>query len=185
MPLKGWRPTEEQRARMSTSHVGKPGRPHTEESKRRISEAKLGTVCTEETQAKLRTARVGKRPALGMTHSEESRAKMSDARRGQPLSEDHKKHIGEAVSKVARRNWSGGVNGDLYADFLCPLGYRREFCVQWGKRPGEKHLLDFALVEAKVNIELDGKWHKSTTEQDAVRDSRLKALGWKIIRIRT
>ena len=64
---------------------------------------------------------------------------------------------------------------EAYASILVPCGYKREFWV-------EKYRLDFAHPYAKVNIELDGPWHYPNL--DAERDAFLRALGWRIIRIR-
>lgn len=47
--------------------------------------------------------------------------------------------------------------------------------------------LDFALVEEKIDIEIDGDQHyldKRITKSDKRRDEYLKNLGWKVIRIR-
>jgi hypothetical protein len=80
-------------------------------------------------------------------------------------------------------HWRGGATGDLFAAFLCPAGYVREYWIRWGSGRNDHYKVDFAHPEAKVNIELDGPFHHTTPADDALRDSRLRALGWKIIRI--
>lgn len=105
-----------------------------------------------------------------------------------PLSESHKAKLAE----VAQRNWEGGTTGDAYAVVLCPIGFIREHHVHYGDyviRTGfglrrKSFNLDFAHVEGKVNIELDGPRHKSTPAEDAARDAILRSLGWRIIRIK-
>jgi very-short-patch-repair endonuclease len=44
--------------------------------------------------------------------------------------------------------------------------------------------MDFAHIEGKIDIELDGLGHKASSEEDAVRDKILRLYGWKIIRIK-
>lgn len=69
------------------------GRQHTEETRRKMSEAKKGYVPTEETKKKLSEALTGR------NLSEEHKRKLSESHKGKsygPLSEEHKKAIGEA-----------------------------------------------------------------------------------------
>lgn len=72
-----------------------------------------------------------------------------------------------------------------YAALLVPLGYVMDSYFVNGPRPGRAtYKLDFALVDAKVNIELDGSSHKGARlERDARRDTWLRSLGWHVIRI--
>lgn len=55
------------------------------------------------------------------------------------------------------------------------------------ERPGEKPwLIDFALPTAKIGLEVDGEyWHGAAHHKanDAVRDDRLRKMGWKVLRI--
>ena len=80
-----------------------------------------------------------------------------------------------------RLGWTGGRVGNEFASVLCPVGYVREFQVNWGSGHAAHYKLDFAHPQAKVNIELDGPYHYGV--EDDVRDARLRALGWKVIRI--
>jgi very-short-patch-repair endonuclease len=83
-------------------------------------------------------------------------------------------------SQLQRRD-----TGAAYAAVLCPAGYVRELQVRCGPQwPADSRKLDFAHVESKTNIELDGPYHYHTKEEDAQRDSELRALGWRVIRIR-
>jgi very-short-patch-repair endonuclease len=45
----------------------------------------------------------------------------------------------------------------------------------------QSYHLDFAHVEGKVNIELDGPCHDHSKNEE--RDTFLRTLGWKVIRI--
>lgn len=106
------------------------------------------------------------------------RQKTSNALKGMKQSADHKK----ALALVAVFNFQGGQTAKDFADVLCPVGFVREHRIAL---EGQKHYrLDFAHVEAKVCIELDGPFHKTKPEDDLTRDTYLKSLGWKVIRIK-
>lgn len=79
----------------------------------------------------------------------------------------------------------GGRTGDDFAAVLCPVGFVREHRIFYTSYPQRRYYqLDFAHVEAKVNIELDGPYHLSSEEDDKLRDTLLRSKGWKVIRIR-
>jgi hypothetical protein len=113
---------------------------------------------------------------------------ISEGRKGMVFSEEHRTKLGE----IAAYNWMGGSTGEDFAAVLCPAGFVREhrihygdYVVKTGFGPRRKIFnLDFAHVEGKINIELDGSRHKTTAEEDAVRDIILRGLGWRIIRIK-
>lgn len=130
---------------------------------------------------------------------------ISRAKQGQKFSEEHKRNLSEAqrrrfqdpvqreyLSKkltgckpppgAGARNWSGGKQGDEYEKILAPAGYVRESKVYYSGQRGVHFNLDFAHLEAKVNIEIDGPFHDDTG--DVVRDAVLRSLGWKVIRIK-
>ena len=137
---------------------------------------------TEETSARLSASH------LGLKDLPETRLRKSTAAKGKPKSEIHKANLG----KVAARSWRGGQIAENFAAILCPAGFIREYQVFYGEQTRktgfgfrrENFQLDFAHVEGKVNIELDGPGHKTMPEEDALRDSILCTLGWRIIRIR-
>tara|TARA_R100000008_G_C3541647_1_gene145099 strand:- start:71 stop:859 length:789 start_codon:yes stop_codon:yes gene_type:complete len=88
--------------------------PHTEESKRKMREARLGTKHTEEIKRKMSEARLGEKNnfygkkhteeskrkmreyKLGTKHTEESKIKMREAKLGTKLTEETKRKISEA-----------------------------------------------------------------------------------------
>ena len=65
------------------------GRKHSEATKAKLREIKLGNKLSEEHKEKIRVA------GLGKTHSEETKLKMSKAQTGKVFTEEHKKHISE------------------------------------------------------------------------------------------
>lgn len=73
-----------------------------------------------------------------------------------------------------------------FDSLLRPLGYEREFIVRWNAA-GSLYRLDFAHPDARVNIELDGPCHRanrSAQSRDARRDARLRAIGWRVVRVK-
>lgn len=68
------------------------------------------------------------------------------------------------------------------AEFLCLAGYVRQLNVRWDSA-GSIYRLDFAHTKRKLNVEIETPGRRTTTEKDAIRDKRLAAKKWKIIRI--
>jgi group I intron endonuclease len=96
--------------RLSQSHsvklsksIKQKGRKLSDESKRKISEAKTGIGRSEETKKKLSEALKGNQIWLGRKHSEESKRKMSlkmVGRKRKPFTEEHKRKISEARKRL-------------------------------------------------------------------------------------
>ena len=91
--------TEEQRKeysrKISESSKGKPsprkGKPCSEESKQKMSEALKGKPLSEETKRKISEAHKGKPSSYkGKQHSEETKQKMSEAHKGKPSKQQKK-----------------------------------------------------------------------------------------------
>ena len=72
--ISGFTHSEESRKKMSEARKGKKPYEMTEETRKKISEAKKGKTHSEKTRKKISEAKKGK------THSEETRKKMSEAR---------------------------------------------------------------------------------------------------------
>ena len=86
-----------------------------------------------------------------------------------------------AISSYGR----GGLPSPKMLDFafLCGVGYEMD-AVTVPIPTGSAYKLDFAHREAKINIEIDGSGHRGRRKQDMRRDSYLRNLGWKVIRIK-
>lgn len=158
------------------------GRPQSEESKRQCSEAMSRVPRSKEWYQNISQAK------RGIPQSPEHRAALSEAQTRRFSDPAQREHLSQMLRGCAAPpgagyfNWAGGKQGVEYARLLCPLGYVREHHVQWEATLGAQHILDFALLEEKINIEIDGPWHDDTN--DEVRDQRLRQLGWKVIRIK-
>ena len=84
------------------------GKHHTEEAKRKNSEAHKGRVCSDKTKQKISEANKG-HPGywLGKHHSEEIRKKISESERGKHLSEETKRNISKGcIGKPKNRQVS-------------------------------------------------------------------------------
>jgi hypothetical protein len=83
-----------------------------DETKNKISQSNSGRIVSEETKKKLRLARIGRKPSLGMKHSDEVKRKMSDSRKGRPITQKvldalnrtGKKHSEETRKKIGERS---------------------------------------------------------------------------------
>jgi len=135
--------SKETRNRMSESRMGRPatmkGKHHTEEAKRKISEASKGRTCSEETRNKMREARKGMelseehKRKIGEAgtrrhHSEETKHKISKANRGKhhytaetklKILESRKEHIRckearKRMHEEARKKWACGMEPLTY-----------------------------------------------------------------------
>jgi very-short-patch-repair endonuclease len=48
--------------------------------------------------------------------------------------------------------------------------------------PIDRYFADFACLDARLIVELDGSQHQDRAEYDAARTSTLQALGWRVLR---
>ena len=76
-------------------------------------------------------------------------------------------------SRAERAVW------DLLRDRRMGVKFRRQF-------PIDTYIADFACVEAKLIVEIDGASHdvREQAAYDAARDATLSALGWRVVRVR-
>lgn len=69
---------------------------HSEETKQKISKAKIGIRCSESTKEKIGNANRGNKSALGKKHSLESQQKRSKTLKGRRLSDEHRLKLSES-----------------------------------------------------------------------------------------
>lgn len=112
---KGEHHSEESKKKMSEADKGKKspmkGKHHSEEARQKMSEAHKGKkrIFSEEHKRNMSKVRKGKNyPGFkGKRHSVETLRKMSQAHKGKHFSEEHKKKIGRRDSQ--HHNWKGGI----------------------------------------------------------------------------
>lgn len=127
---------------------------HSEESKKKNSEAHLGKKHTEETKEKCRETKIGeKHPMygkpksdetkrrigesnLGKTHSEEAKQKMREAKLGKTLSDEHKQKLSEVRRGKVNHNSKIVYQYDLDGNFLESFGSIDEAARRLKKKRG-------------------------------------------------
>lgn len=106
-PMYGKHHTEEARQKMSVGRARRIDKPHSEATKKKMSETKKGKIFTEEHKHNISVSKMGKilgphseewnqkisAANTGKTHSLETKKKLSAARTGKPRSEETKKKI--------------------------------------------------------------------------------------------
>lgn len=81
---------------MKTGGIGGIGLKHSEEARKKMSEAKIGKKFSDEHKQKIGDAKMGNTNTLGLKHSAETCKKMSDAKIGKKFSVEHKQKLSEA-----------------------------------------------------------------------------------------
>jgi very-short-patch-repair endonuclease len=113
------------------------------------------------------------------------------------LSKEHRDNISKALKKAHESGkhpgWSH-VNSSrnymsrpekTFEKMLKEYGISDKYNIKYGL-PVSKYFLDFALLEYKIDIEIDGVQHirnKNNIEHDKIRDTFLLKEGWKVYRI--
>lgn len=190
------------------------GRPKSAETRAKMSAAQKGRVITAEQRAKIsatlkgrplppdapqrqkgrKTPEATKEKLRQHRHTEETKERISATMKKLLSSPEARAALSERtkMSDAARTKMSemmqfyvkGGETAEIFAAVLCPAGFVREHRVQWSDHGFDYFRLDFAHLEGKVCIELDGPYHEKRQEYDAMRDAILRAMGWRVIHIR-
>lgn len=86
---------------------------------------------------------------------------------------DYARGMRKQPSRAERAIW------EIVRDNRLDFKFRRQ-------RPVSRYIADFACLEAKLIIEIDGQSHDvaDQIEYDAERTSLLNKLGWRVLRIR-
>ena len=125
-------------------------KPHTEETKRKISEALLGKIVTEETKRKMSEVHKGKKL------TEERKRKISKARLGTKHTEETKRKISEALSGEKNHN------------------YGKKLTEETKRKIGEFHKGKIVTEETKRKMSEAALGKKLTEEtKRKIRESRL------------
>jgi|SRR5690625_756628 len=115
-----------------------------------------------------------------------------------PMSEEERKRISERMRKdnpMFKEEYASKMRRSM-EKVLRERATRQELSFKrgiesWGYYPKFQHavdkaVVDFAFIDAKLAIEIDGLVHSKMAEvreKDRVRDARLRDLGWEVIRI--
>jgi len=113
------------------------------------------------------------------------------------LSIEHKASISKALKKAHENGnhpgWSH-INSDkkrmsrpekTFNAILNEDEFFNQFTIKYGLSVG-KYFLDFALIDRKIDIEIDGVQHLRSAQaikHDLIRDEYLTSLGWRVYRI--
>lgn len=170
------------------------GRTLTEEQKAKIRAGVLAAQAVGADMGRKGVSKPGSGARPGHIISDETRRKIAATLKGQEHTPERCLNISlgitaEGRASLARNTFDGGELARSYADILCPVGFVREHTVPLSDRICR---MDFAHIESKVNIELDGPTHTVLTRRgdrqrvlDNERDVLLRLQGWKVIRVRT
>lgn len=119
--LRGRKLSPETRSKLSEMRRGKKRKPHSAETRHKISIANLGRYvpsrpCKPETREKIRIGLMGNKNGLGAMISTETREKISTALKGRAKSDTHKQnlsasHRGKTLSAETRKKVSEKLKG--------------------------------------------------------------------------
>jgi very-short-patch-repair endonuclease len=119
--------------------------------------------------------------------------KLSKISKGKKLKDDHKIKISESRKKYLNDN-PGKIpyllnhsSKEIYPEKIFREQLENKEIKGWIQEyPIKRYSLDFAFLEKKIDIEIDGETHNisSVAIKDTERDITLSKMGWKIIRIK-
>jgi len=179
MPRKGQKQSAEARARIGDANRGKVV---TDETRKKLSIARAKRVTLAETRDKLSAAHKGRIVSV------ETREKMSIALTGRRHSEDAKKRM--RASRAAfllnvGKNYRNGFPTVTRPAAETAFEEALKRCGVGGwvtEQRVHTYRCDFAFVEQRIDVEIDGKSHRYRVEHDKKRDTQLASMGWTILR---
>lgn len=133
----------------------------------------------------------------GVRHSIESRTRNIESGKtipsfkGKHLSDEHKAKLSKAQTEYLIRTglnrWSNAHSSERSYPEKFFEEILKDICVEQYVIPGLPYKLDFADVDNKIDVEVDGEQHyinNELRERDQIRDKRLEENGWRTIRVR-
>ncbi len=86
------------------------------------------------------------------------------------------KNLGRSLRKFGTHGEAVLWSEVLRAKKFYGLQFNRQFSI-------DNYIVDFICRKLKLIIEIDGASHQHKTEEDKIRDKRLKELGYQVIRV--
>lgn len=133
----------------------------------------------------------------GIRHNIESRKRNIESGKtvlywtGKHLSDEHKRKLSKAQTdyliRTGLNRWSNTHSSERSYPEKFFEEILKDICIEQYVIPGLPYKIDFADVENKIAIEIDGEQHyvnDELCEHDKTRDKVLKDAGWKTIRVR-
>lgn len=126
-------------------------------------------------------------------HSLETKEKLRERASKRRLTEEEKKKISEARKKYLLENPDkvpyrlNHSSKESYAELTFRNLLEKNEISGWTQEyPMSIYQLDFAFVEKKIDVEIDGNTHlaENVKEIDKKRDLYVKDQGWKVLRIK-
>ena len=104
--IKGHSSSKEIRMSMSQAHKYRVYKPHTEETKRKISQSERGKIISVATRKKMSIAK--------RQMTDETKKKLSIVGKGRIISLETRKKISNALRREKHPAWRGGISLDIY-----------------------------------------------------------------------
>lgn len=188
---------------------GRPGRPHTLESRKLLSDSKKGKKLgkrSEEFRQKCRDRRKGKtyEELYGIEKANHAKKLLAESasrnKKGKTISQKQKDLISAAMKIVAKKRYEDPV---YYQKILYHLRHIPRSSKLTGIEiilfdilkidfPDDKIVsqyrigtfaVDWAIPSKKMAFEADGEyWHKGREEADQIRSKIIESFGWTIVR---
>lgn len=111
--------------------------------------------------------------------------------RGKHLSPEHKAKLSKAQTdyliRTGLNRWSNAHSSKRTYPEIFFGEILKDICIEQYVVPGLPYKLDFADIENKIDIEIDGESHykgDDLCDHDKIRGKKLEEFGWRTIRIR-
>jgi very-short-patch-repair endonuclease len=129
--------------------------------------------------------------ANGAKMTDETKSKIGLSFKGKTLTEEHKAKISKSRKQYLDNN-PGNIpyllnhsSNESYPEKIFREALERRNIIGWTyNHPIKRYSLDFAFIEQKIDVEIDGGTHNlpEVILKDKLRDDTLNKLGWKTIR---